>query len=281
MSDTDLFTRKKYDEEIERYDLILKTALQVSLASGGIKTSTRYIRSTQIFTRMVVIAYSFFRLMPSNTITHDYEEHWDWPSVASVARNFLEAYLHFFYIGVDKISDEEVDFRLKAMWFHLNSEKYRLYKSGPSDKDLSGFEENLPKEKNKLKQHPFFENIDTDHQRRALSGKSATYMTKKQLMARLPFRSDELCWMYRHLSNEVHSTAFAFNSLSNKRGRGNENAAERGYIISACWLVRKYLSAAIMDMAEIFPTKIGKKESEAVNSARIAFQEFMKEEGNA
>jgi len=278
MTDQDHFTREKYEEEIEKYDLLLKAAISVSRASGGIETSTRYIRSTQIFTRMMVMAYTFFRLLPGNPMTHDYNEHWDWPSVASVARNFLEAYLHFFYIGVDDVSENEVDFRLKAMWFHLNSEKYRLYKGGSSEIDLSEFEKNLPAEKKRLQQHPFFKKLNKDHRRRVLSGKSGTYMTKQQLMARLPFRSDELTWMYRHFSNEVHSTAFAFNSLSNERGRGDENPAERGYTISACCLVRKYLSAAVMFMAEIFPMEIGKTESKAVGIAEEQFQEFMREE---
>ncbi|MBA7590714.1 hypothetical protein ES708_32844 [subsurface metagenome] len=134
------FSRTKYEEELRLYDKLLGVGIAVSHAAGGIKTSTRYIRSTQIFTRILVTAYTFFRLLPGNPITRDDEEHWDWPTIASVARNLIEAYLHFFYVGVENVSEEEVDFRLKAMWFHLNSEKYQLYKSGSNDIDLTEFE---------------------------------------------------------------------------------------------------------------------------------------------
>lgn len=278
MIEEDIFSRKAYEEELQTYGQLLGAATAVSQASGGIKTETRYIRATQIFTRMIVIAYTFFRLLPGNPITRDKEEHWDWPSAATLARNFLEAYLHFFYLGVEEVSEAEVDFRMKVMWFHLNTEKYRLYKSAPKKIDLTEFEDNLPTEKRRIEEHPFFQQLNKEQKQRALSGKSATYMTKSQLMARLPYDSMELSWMYRHYSNEVHSTAFAFNSQSNTRGRGHENPAERGYMISASWLVRKYLSAAVMSMAKIFPKEIGLIEGEAVALAEAQFRKFMEED---
>jgi hypothetical protein len=186
--------------------------------------------------------------------------------------------LHIFYIGGEDVSKEEIDFRLKAMWFHLNSEKCRIYKSGPNKIDLSEFERGLPIEKKQLQEHPFFHQLNKEQQQRALSGSSATYMTKSQLIARLPFPSKELLWMYRHYSNEVHSTAFAFNSQSNERGRGDENRAERGYMIFASWLVRKYLSSSVISMAKIFPKEIGIVASSAVDIAAAQFNKFMKEE---
>lgn len=277
MTDKDIFSRKEYEEELRTYGQLLRAAITVSQAAGGIKTETRYIRATQIFTRMLVIAYTFFRLLPGNSITRDKKEHWDWPSVAALARNFLESYLHFFYVGVDDVSKDEVDFRLKAMWFHLNYEKYRLYKSGSTKIDLAEFEKNLPIEKKQIQKHPFFQQLNKEQQRRVLSGNSATYLTKSQLMARLPFRSEELSWMYRHYSSEVHSTAFAFNSQSNERGRGDENPAERGYMISASWLVRKYLSAAVMSMGKIFPKEIGTLARKAVDLSEAQFRKFVEE----
>lgn len=278
IADKDICSRSDYDEELRMYGQLLEAAISVSQAAGGIETETRCIRATQIFTRMLIIAYTFFRLLPGNPITCDKKEHWDWPSVAALARNFLEAYLHFFYIGVEDVSKDEIDFRLRAMWFHLNSEKYRIYKSGPRRIDLTEFERSLPIEKKQLREHPFFQQLNKEQQQRALSGNSATYMTKSQLMAHLPFPSKELLWMYRHYSNEVHSTAFAFNSQSNERGRGDENRAERGYMIFASWLVRKYLSSAVMSMAKIFPKEIGIVASRAVDIAAAQFNRFMEEE---
>jgi hypothetical protein len=227
---------------------------------------------------MVVIAYTFFRLLPGNSITRDREEFWDWPTVAAVARNFLEAYLHFYYIGVDDVSEEEFDFRLKAMWYHLNSEKYRMFKSGPRKIDLTSFEKHLPEEKQILRDHPFFYHLTKHQQKSVMSGKSPTYMTKQELIKRLPFRTEELAWMYRHHSNEVHSTALAFHSQSNERGRGEENDAERSYIVFASWLVRKYLAAAILAMAKIFPNKIGVAEKKAVSIADNQFHKLIKKD---
>jgi hypothetical protein len=275
MTKEDIFSRSDYDEELRMQGQLLEAAVFVSQAAGGIETETRYIRATQLFTRMVIIAYTFFRLLPGNPITCDKKEHWDWPSVAGLARNFLEAYLHFFYIGVEDVAKNEVDFRIRAMLFHSNSEKYRIFKSGLTNPDLSEFEKNLPVEKTQLREHPFFQQLDKEQQRRVLSATSPAYMTKSQLMACLPFPSKELLWMYRHYSNEVHSTAFAFNSQSNERGRGDENRAERAYMISASWLVRKYLSSAIMSMSKIFPKEIGVGVDKEVDVAQTQFHKFM------
>jgi hypothetical protein len=277
MTDKDMYSRSDYDEELHTYGQLLGAAISVSQAAGGIKAETRYIRATQIFTRMVVIAYTFFRLLPVNPITCDKKEHWDWPSVAALARNFLEAYLNFFYIGVEDVTKDEIAFRMKAMWFHLNSEKYRIYKNGPTKLDLAEFEKNLPIEKRQIQEHTFFQQLNKEQQQRVLSATSPTYMTKYQLMARLPFPSKELMWMYRHYSNEVHSTAFAFNSQSNERGRGDENLAERAYMIFTSWLVRKYLSSAIMSMAKIFPKEVGVGSGKAVQLAQVQFDKFMQD----
>lgn len=277
MTDKDVYSRKDYDEELHTYGQLLGAAVSVSQAAGGIKTETRYIEATKIFTRLVIIAVTFFRLLPGNPITRDKQELWDWPSVAAIARNFLEAYLHFFYLGVETVTKDEIDFRLKAMWFHLNSEKYRMYKSGPTRIDLSEFEKNLPIKKQQIQEHPFFRELNKEQQQRVLSGTSPTYMTKSQLMARLPFPSKELMWMYRHYSNEVHSTAFAFSSQSNERGRGDENVTERAYMIFASWLVRKYLSSAIMSMAKMFPKEIGVVAGKAVDIAQAQFDKQMKD----
>ena len=278
MTDKDIYSRKDYDEELWTYDQLLGAAISVSQAAGGIETETRYIRATQIFTRLVIIAYTFFRLLPGNPITRDKKEHWDWPSVAALARNFLEAYLHFFYIGVEAVSTEEIDFRMKTMWFNLNSEKYRIYRSGPTKIDLAEFEKNLPLERRQIQEHPFFRQLNKEQQKRALSGTSPTYMTKSQLMARLPFPSKELLWMYRHYSTEVHSTAFAFSSQSNERGRGDENLAERAYMMFASWLVRKYLSSSVVSMAKIFPKEIGVAARKEVDIAQEQFHKFTEEQ---
>ena len=277
MTKEDIFSRSDYDEELRMYGQLLEAAVFVSQAAGGIETETRYIRATQLFTRWLLLHILSLRLLPGNPITCDKKEHWDWPSVAGLARNFIEAYLHFFYIGVEDVAKDEVDFRIKAMRFHSNSEKYRIFKSGLTNPDLSEFEKNLPVEKTQLREHPFFQQLDKEQQRRVLSATSPTYMTKSQLMACLPFPSKELLWMYRHYSNEVHSTAFAFNSQSNERGRGDENRAERAYMISASWLVRKYLSLAIMSMSKIFPKEIGVGVDKGVDVAQTQFHKFMED----
>ena len=121
--------RDHYKDELASIEQALWAAMDVSSAAGGIKTSTRYIRATQLFTRLVVGTYSFVR-PPGNTITRDLNAFWDWPTAACVARNSTETYHIFYYLVDPSLTEEDVELRVNLMHLHLNSGKYRLYKKG-------------------------------------------------------------------------------------------------------------------------------------------------------
>lgn len=87
---------------------------------------------------------SIVNLLPNNIFPFKWE-FWDFFSIASLTRNFIENYHIFFYIGVDNISEEERDFRLKLLNYHWNNEKYKLYSDFRDDVTLlREFEDNLP-----------------------------------------------------------------------------------------------------------------------------------------
>lgn len=248
---------------------LLQAAMAVSLASGGIDTSTRYIRSTQLFTRLTVACYSFVRLLPGNTITRDRVEFWDWPSLACIARNIVEIYHAFYYLADPRLTEDECGMRINLMHFHLNSEKYRLYKEWGADVAvLRSFEEGLPKDQERLRNNKAFQSLTEGKQRDLLKGRAAMHLTHAEIGESLPFMDRHFRPIYRLFSNHVHSSPFSFQAQSNERGRGDENDAERFYITLAIQVVVKYVSAAILDMARIFTEKVGKVCEDRVSFAR-------------
>ena len=255
MSET--YTRADYDRERVTAERVLAIVLTVSDAAGGIKTSTRWIRATQLFTRLSVTLFSFIRLLPENTITRDREPFWDWPSVAALARNIIETYHAFYYLTDPTLSDEDVQFRINLMHLHHNAEKYRLYREwGAPAEVLTDFETGLPKDRERLRGNSVFTALSEKHQESLLKGKRAMHLQHEQINAKLPFMGRFFRPIYSLFCNQVHSTPFAFQTQSNERGRGDENDTERFYIILAIQVVVKYVTAAVLDMARIFPEEI-------------------------
>lgn len=276
-SDPSTGSREAYDKELCAFEEVVDALMAVSAAQGGIVTSARYLQATKIYTRLTITGITFLRLLPGNPITRDIlPEHWDWPSVASIARNIVEAYLLFHYVGLEAISDEEVDFRRQLLRYHHNCEKYRLYKAWSAGPEvLVDFETRLPAARAELEAHPVFARLTNAQQRRVCEGRSASYLLRDQMVGRLTFDAAELRPFYRFFSSQVHTSPFSFEPTSNERGRGEENAAERGYITFASQIARKYLAASVLGMAKIFPTVIGEGRRPHVRRAQHHFDELV------
>ncbi|OOG44166.1 DUF5677 domain-containing protein [Polaromonas sp. A23] len=263
------YTRSLYDSELASMERLLQASMGVSQAVGGIQTANRFIRATQLFTRLTVGSYTFVRLLPSNTLTHDRVEFWDWPSIACVARNIVETYHTFYYLIDPSLSVGEVEMRMDLMHLHLNSEKYRLYRELKPDAEiLREFEIGLPKDKERLKKNAIFHKLSEGRQSELLKGRAAMHLTHAEIGESLPFIDRYFRPIYRLFSIHVHSTPMSFQAQSNERGRGDENEAERFYVTLAIQIILKYLSAAVMDMARIFPDVVARACPDALAVAR-------------
>ncbi len=246
--------KEEYKDKLKDVENYLDFAIDISDRTAGGKVSVRLAKTHQLYIRLTVTCLSFIRLLPKNRYLKTNFDFWDFPSVANVTRNFIEMYHVFYYIGVENITDKEVDLRLLIFKYHLNSEKYKLYKElGAPSKDLIEFEQNLPKDREEIKNHPALKMVNPKRVKDILKGKAFLCISHKSISDRIEFNTKEFIPMYRLLSNQLHSTPFSFYSQSNERGRGIENYAEVTYIIMCIDLVTKYLLAAIVDMIKLFP----------------------------
>lgn len=279
MNHNDIGTLARYDAELEQMESVIAAMVGVSDGQGGIWISNRHTEATKVFTRITVTGITFLRLLPGSTLTFGRERTiWDWPSVASLCRNIVDAYLMFFYIGLDGSADVEWGFRHRYLVYHHNLEKYKLYTEWHAGPDvLDAFVVDLATAREALKADEVFATLLPWHQRRVLKGEQPMHLTRKQLLDRIPFATDELTPFQRLLSNQVHAAPFSFQKYSNERGRGQENEAERGYMTLAMTLARKYLAAAICGMAQLFPDHIGTGRAEFVATAQRHLAELTAE----
>lgn len=252
-----------YNKNLENLQNYLDFAIDISDATAGKQNLPwNLVRGHQLYNRLTVTSLSFIHLLPRNRYFPSKIEFWDFFSIATLARNFIENYYSFYYICIDKVSSEEADFRRLLLTYHLNNEKYKFYKeSNQPQYILTEFEENLPKAKSELSEHPFIQNLDNKTRGDILKGKNFKYLSNKQISEKIPFDTRDFEPLYRFFSNQTHSTPLAFFSQNNERGRGLENEAEVIYISMAINFVTKYLLVAIIDMTNIFPDCVTKLDS--------------------
>lgn len=271
-------TNFAYNSEQSAFDSLLDAVLQVSSLQGGIDTDARRRIGVKLYTRITVASVTLYRLTPGNRLIYrEAFAWWDWPSVAAVTRNILEAYLNFHYIAVEPLGPEEDEFRQRVFWYHDNIEKYKLYKSWNAPQDvLKDFEIKLSNEKAWLENHVTASNLTNAQRKSALSGKHPCYLSREVILSRLPFGTDEVQGYYRMFSANVHAAPFSWQRNDNDRGRGEENKVEKEYIRMALNFARKYIAASVIEMCQLFPDHIQAKASEAYNSALRHFHAVQK-----
>jgi len=270
---------EKYKEKLEKLENYLDFAIDVSNATGGHFVPWKLVRSNQLFIRMTVTCTSFIRLLPFNHMFPTKYEFWDLFSVFSLARNFVETYLMLWYIGVDNISDDECKLRLEILNYHLNSEKYKLYKEfGTDAESLKDFEQMLPKIKEEISNNPLFSHLvlDKNKRKQILNGTEAKYLSNHEIIDKADFVAYEFKPFYRFFSNHTHSMPFAVFSLNDERGSGKRNRTEVQYFDMALDFVTKYLLIAMIDTIKLFPfceEKLNKEKLQIIRSEYILYSQ--------
>ena len=177
---------------------------------------------------------------------------WDFPSVASLARTFIETCHHYLYLIEQDLDPEDAEFRLKLYFFHMNSEKYRLYKElGAGQEVLADFEKKLPESKAGLMASPIYSSLSRYMAKKVRQGNTATHLTDESIAEKHSLVDGLFKPIYRLLSNQTHGTPFATFSQSNERGRGVENDAEVYYLTLTINVLNRYLSIAIVSQATL------------------------------
>lgn len=225
-------------------------AITFSDASGGINTSNLGVESTKIYTRLVLSAMTINAILPKNKINKT--QLWDFPSVATLARAFIETCHRYLYLSQPGINETEAEFRISLFFYHMNSEKYRLYNEFDAEKKvLEEFEAKLPQAKVKLLALPIYSALSKYKAEKIRRGNSAMHFTDDEIANQFSLVGGHFKPIYRLLSNHCHGSPFATYSQSNERGRGFENKAEKDYMVLALQLLNQYLSKVIISQVEL------------------------------
>jgi len=246
-------------EEADLYDKVIAATVLISQHQHGIEADGRGLRATKIFTRQTVVALSLQRILPRPSPTrHEEAELWDVVSIASLTRNLIEGYLGLYYFGTERVSPEEAELRFFLLQLHRNVEWHEIRKAGvANDPELKDFQEGIPKQQERIREHPFLPKLTEAQRNRALRGHEM-YKTKADFEAELEICKD-LRKHFRHLSNLVHPLPLSIERIDNERGRGIGSDADVNYCLICLMLARRYLAATTVAVADHFPEQLASK----------------------
>jgi len=246
-------------EEVDLYDRVITVTVLISQHQHGIDADGRGLRATKIFTRQTVVALSLRRILPRPSPTrHEEAELWDVVSLASLTRNLIEGYLGLYYFGTETVSPGEAELRFFLLQLHRNVEWYEIRKAGAADDlGLKEFEEGIPKQRDRIREHPFLPKLTEAQRNRALRGHEM-YKTKADFEAEIEECKD-LRKHFRHLSNLVHPLPLSIERIDNERGRGIGSEADVNYCLICLILARRFLAATTVAIADHFPEQLASK----------------------
>jgi hypothetical protein len=211
----------------------VEKAIVTSHAGAGLDAGQRRFWGSVLFTRLCTISVSILWLSPRSKV-NPAGKHWDFGSIASMARNLFECALQFYYLGVEPVRDDEWYARLKVMQLHDCLERSRMFRAfNPADPQLVGFEQQSTELKEVLQKNSYFQQLPETLRKTLLRAERTCILTQDEILERMGRFDPATRGYYRFLSSHAHSFPLAFYRMAeHNRGRGEENDVEKGYMAS-------------------------------------------------
>ncbi|MEB6546979.1 hypothetical protein MXL19_23775 [Escherichia coli] len=232
-------------------------AVKISLNQSGIKTDSRGIRASNIFTRQVLTVHSLKTLLPVLRNGDDPDDTvWDVSTIALVSRSVMENFQALFYYGTETVSEAEADFRFRIFQKDRNV-KWRdiRLKAGESEETLEAFFTGIPKQQEEIVNHQFYSSLSKE-QRNSLKNRAEMYYTKAEFEALCP-RLAGIALHHQLLSNLAHPLPLAIHRIDEFSGHGAPTEADVRLVIISLNVAINCLIASIEGMGEKFADTIG------------------------
>ena len=232
-----------YKDFYDEFSVLLNTAIALSVKYSRIPAPEgKHWYASALFTKLCVTGKSMQKILPNSNRKLEIQ-HWDFASVASLSRVFLENYLMFFYLCIDDVSKDEWDFRWRLLNLHdhVSRIKFTCDLEANEEKKAELLKDNevLLICKNELNANPIFSALPEKKKNHYLRGVEAFNMSQDDLVTKIGISTPSFRAIYRFLSSQVHTFPMAFYRLAeHERGKGVYCAQELYYHIMILeWLV--------------------------------------------
>jgi Family of unknown function (DUF5677) len=228
---------------------LCKRAERVSRGSGGMWVEgNRLAYASVLFMRITVMAKSVRQLLPDCKP----REHWDFSSVASLARNLAEAYLWYYWLCEDEIEPDVRQGRFILLYCHDYGSRARMFSDDRVLADDDVVKADLI---SRFDTNPYLATFNERQRREALRGHKTPFV-QDEVLDRMGVGRSEFRSVYRFYSQHTHTGPVAFIRIlmeGHDRGSGVETAHEKSYMITAILFATSVLESAIAGHLTLFP----------------------------
>lgn len=245
---------KEYNESIIALESALKECFDLSQQCAGIRAPTgAHFYASVLFTVLCSRGASFAILAPGTTFSKK-ADHWDYASLAVLARSILEIRVSFFYLCVQECAPVEWDFRWNLFNLHDCTSRIHMFEEmDASLKDLPGFREQADELRWRLKKNEVFIALSESEQRRLSHGKHAYPVALEVIAEQAGVPLTEFRVLYKFLSTHIHGLPMSFYRVGDDgRGRGVYCDVEGGYSALCVSFVHRILESSRDEMRKLF-----------------------------
>lgn len=250
-------TPSKADEyyrlSLENFTKALEVAITTSYSSAGLQCGNRRHWASILFTKLCTFSISILTLCPGSKLNQK-GLHWDFGAIGSLSRNVFECGLSFFYLGIEKVTEEELKVRLMVMDLHDCIARIRMSRDLVRDESRAKiYEEAANNLSAKLKENVFFSNQPVSVQKSVLKGQRACIHTQDEILSRMGEDVSLTRAYYHFLSSHTHTLPVGFSRMADhNRGHGGENEIDKCYISQALEFCTDILERSTSDMQTAF-----------------------------
>lgn len=246
----------EYNDLLKKFDTTISAVSALSHHSAGFPSaSSRHYWASVLFTRLSAWGLSILQLLPRSRFSTIFLQNWDCSPITSLARNFSECFIAYFYLAIEETSEEEWQCRWNIFNLHdcLRRKKMFEHLKTPSD-ELNGFAEQANEIKQKLKNNTFFSRIPKEKQSRYLKAKDLYMDSQDAIMNRAGINSDVFRAFYILWSCHTHTFPMGFYKTGeNNRGTGLENISDKRHMVVALDFCTDLAKKAARSHLVLFP----------------------------
>jgi hypothetical protein len=232
----------RYLKALTDFKQALKDVIWTSIQSQKLKAGERRYWSSVLLVRICSIGQSMLRLCP-DIEQPDQAIHWDFASVAAIARSLFECCMFFRYFST-RVGENEWLARLNLMQLHDCIERIRMFSIMGDLDEVDGFKVQAEDLRQRLLRNPFFQSLDPKFQKHLLQGHRASLFSLNELVSQ--YIGDETFWyVYQFLSSHVHSLPLSFYRTKEHSRSGIENPVDKAYISMSMEMATEVLRDAV------------------------------------
>jgi len=257
----------KYLQGIRTLESLCKTASKLSIATSGREVSTsREAYGSHIFGKICVTGIAILKLLPKSTFyfAPNGLEIWDISSVSALSRSLIDSYNIFYYLIIEKVDKDELEFRFILWKLHSECERLKMLEFiGSTSNALDDIKQNIEYLRKELKNNKFYQKLDFKKQRFWGSAEKGVFLTNTKISESAGIKPNYYKATYKYLSQYVHTYAFSISQLAIFRAGDAESLNRLETIVEYCIV---YLCFSIRDFLKVFPDQSSNIPSEIIKT---------------